>query len=174
MYTLLLDTIYANGRPSTRIWSGIGKKLTSFVRGLKRTPTCPVSVNAYWRDEHTHGPDMLRLGADENFNNDIICGVLRRTPMVDIVRVQDTVLLGADDPTVLDWGAREGRVLLITHDVRTMIDYTYARVIAGQAMPGVVVVRRAVSWAQAIDNIVLLVEGSRQDEWEGQVLYLPL
>ncbi len=116
---------------------------------------------------------MLRLGADENFNNDIIRGLLRRTPTVDIVRVQDTVLLGADDPTVLDWAAREGRVLL-THDVRTMIDYAYARVIAGQAMLGVVVVRRTVSWAQAIDNIVLLVEGSRQDEWEGQVLYLPL
>jgi len=84
---------------------------------------------------------MLRLGADENFNNDIIRGLLRRTPTVDIVRVQDTVLLGADDPTVLDWAAREGRVLL-THDVRTMIDYAYARVIAGQAMLGVVVVRR--------------------------------
>ena len=116
---------------------------------------------------------MLRLGADENFNNDIIRGVLRRTPTLDIVRVQDTVLLGADDPTVLDWAAREGRVLL-THDVRTMIDYAYARVIAGQAMPGVVVVRRAVSLVQAIDNIALLVEGSKQEEWEGQVLYVPL
>jgi hypothetical protein len=32
---------------------------------------------------------MLRFAADENFNNDIVRGVRRRNPGVDIVRVQD-------------------------------------------------------------------------------------
>lgn len=49
---------------------------------------------------------MLRFVADENFNNDIVRGLLRRTPELDIVRVQDVELSGADDPTVLDWAAR--------------------------------------------------------------------
>jgi len=31
----------------------------------------------------------MRWAADENFNNDIIRGLLRRKPDVDIVRVQD-------------------------------------------------------------------------------------
>lgn len=49
---------------------------------------------------------MLRLGADENFNNDIIRGLIRRKPDVDIVRVQDVGLSGADDPEVLEsWSA---------------------------------------------------------------------
>lgn len=65
---------------------------------------------------------MLRFAADENFNNDIVRGVMRRNPDVDIVRVQDAGLSGADDPTVLEWAAQEGRVLL-TNDVATMTKY---------------------------------------------------
>jgi len=52
---------------------------------------------------------MLRLAADENFNNDIVRGLLRRKPDVDIVRVQDAGLSGANDPTILEWAAQEGR-----------------------------------------------------------------
>lgn len=40
---------------------------------------------------------MLKLAADENFNNDIVRGLLRRNPTLDIVRVQDVGLSGADD-----------------------------------------------------------------------------
>ena len=35
---------------------------------------------------------MLLLVADENFNNDIVRGLQRRKPDVDIVRVQDVGL----------------------------------------------------------------------------------
>ena len=59
---------------------------------------------------------MLPLAIDENFNNDIVRGLLRRRPELDLVRIQDAGLAGADDPTVLDWAAQESRVLL-THDV---------------------------------------------------------
>ena len=58
---------------------------------------------------------MLRLAADENFNNDILRGLIRRNPIIDIVRVQDVGLSGADDPAVLAWAASESRVL-VTHD----------------------------------------------------------
>ena len=62
---------------------------------------------------------MLRFAADENLNNDIVRGLLRRAPALDIVRIQDAGLSGADDPTVLAWTAREQRILL-THDVTTI------------------------------------------------------
>ena len=62
---------------------------------------------------------MLLLAADENFNNDIVRGLVRRKPDLNIVRIQDVGLSGADDPTVLEWAAREERVLL-THDVSTL------------------------------------------------------
>jgi predicted nuclease of predicted toxin-antitoxin system len=68
---------------------------------------------------------MIRLAADENFNDAIIRGALLRMPDVDVVRVQDAALSGADDPTVVEWAARENRVLL-THDVSTMTYYALA------------------------------------------------
>jgi hypothetical protein len=35
---------------------------------------------------------MIRLAADEDFNNDILRGILRRKPDLDIVRIQDVGL----------------------------------------------------------------------------------
>jgi hypothetical protein len=49
---------------------------------------------------------MLRFAADENFNNDILGGLLRHKSDLDIVRIPDVGLSGADDPAVLDWAAR--------------------------------------------------------------------
>lgn len=44
---------------------------------------------------------MAKFLADENFNNQIVRGILRQNQSIDIVRVQDKDLSGADDPTVL-------------------------------------------------------------------------
>lgn len=44
---------------------------------------------------------MLRFVADENFNNDVVRGLLRRQPELDIVRLQEVGLSGADDPAAL-------------------------------------------------------------------------
>jgi hypothetical protein len=116
---------------------------------------------------------MLRLVADENFNNDILRGLLRQLPELDIVRIQDVGLSGADDPQVLAWAADEGRVLL-THDVRTITRYAYERVEARLAMPGVFEVSRALPLGQVVADLVLIATCSRDGEWEGQVRYLPL
>lgn len=116
---------------------------------------------------------MLRYLADENFNNDVVRGVRRRVPGVDIVRVQDVGLSGADDPAVLAWAAGKGR-LLLTHDVRAITAYARERVQTSQAMPGVIEIGRGVPMAVAIEDLVLLAECSLDGEWEGQILYLPL
>lgn len=105
--------------------------------------------------------------------NNIVRGLLRRRPELDIVRIQDVGLSGADDATVLEWAAQEGRVLL-THDVSTITRYAYERVRAGQSMPGVFEAGRDVPIGRAIEDILLLVEYSLDGEWEGQVRYLPL
>jgi Domain of unknown function (DUF5615) len=109
----------------------------------------------------------------KTFNNHILRGIRQRNPAVDIVRVQDVGLSRADDPVILDWAAREQRVLL-THDVTTMTHYAYERVRNGQSMPGVFEVSRKVPVRLAIDEILLLAECSLEGEWEGQVRYLPL
>lgn len=116
---------------------------------------------------------MLRLLADENFNNNVVRGLLRRVADLDIVRVQDVGLAGVDDPTLLEWAAQHNRVLL-THDVSTINQYAHARIEAGQAMPGVFEVSRTTPIGPVIEDILLLAECSLEDEWAGQIRYLPL
>lgn len=52
---------------------------------------------------------MLKWLADENFDNTVVRGLLRRNPNIDIVRVQDVGLSGEHDPTILTWAA--GKVI---------------------------------------------------------------
>lgn len=116
---------------------------------------------------------MLRLLADASFNGDITRGLLRQRPDLDLVRVQDRGLRTAADPRILEWAARDDRVLL-TQDLNTMIGYAYERVRRGQAMPGLFVVGQDVPIGQAIEEILWVVECSEEGEWEGQALHLPL
>jgi hypothetical protein len=116
---------------------------------------------------------MLALAADENFNNNILRGVLRRNPRVDIVRVQDVGLSGASDEIVLDWAAEAGRVLL-THDASTLTRYAYGRIKSHLRMPGVFEVNCNIPVGRAVEDILLLAELSLPHEWENQVNYLPL
>jgi predicted nuclease of predicted toxin-antitoxin system len=114
---------------------------------------------------------MLKLLADENLDNTIVRGLFRRNPTLDVVRMQDVGLSGEDDPTVLEWAAQEGRILL-THDVATITRYAYDRVKQGQTIPGVIKISTDAPIGRVIEDILVLVECSQAREIEGQVQYL--
>lgn len=116
---------------------------------------------------------MLRLLADENFNGRILRALQRQIPDLDVIRVQDTPLYRADDPSVLAWAAEAGRIVL-THDIATLVGYALQRVHAGQAMPGVVVMRSDAQVGRVAEDLQILIETSQPEELEGQVVFLPL
>ncbi len=116
---------------------------------------------------------MLTFLADENFDGDIVRGLRRRQPELDILRMQEIGLRGVEDPALLEHAAQIGRVLL-THDVSTITHFAYERVRAGLSMPGVVEVRRSLAIGQAIEEVLLVAELSLKGELEGQVRYIPL
>ena len=116
---------------------------------------------------------MFRFLADENFNADIVRGLLLRQPTLEIVRVQEIGLAGADDPGVLAKAADEHRIVL-THDRSTLPDYAYERLASGEAMSGVFVFNDRFPVGQTIQEILLVIECSDQEEWNGRVVYLPL
>ena len=116
---------------------------------------------------------LLRFAADENFDNNILRGLVRLCPELDVIRIQDTAVRAADDPTVLAWCASEMRILL-THDIRTITKYAYERVRQGLAMPGVVEVGKKLPTGRVIEDLHLLATASNENEWEGQVIFLPL
>lgn len=80
---------------------------------------------------------MKRLLADANVRRAIVRGLLRRRPKLDIVRAQKLGFEETPDPDLLEWAAREGRVL-ITHDVRTMPAHAYARMQEGKLVAGII------------------------------------
>jgi len=116
---------------------------------------------------------MLRFLSDENFNGDIIRGLLLRRADFNLVRIQDVGLSGLDDPAVLAWTAENNRIIL-THDCTTMPDHAYTRAAAGQPMPGVFIVSDRIPTGQVIKELLLIDSCSEQAEWSGLVLFLPL
>ena len=80
---------------------------------------------------------MLRLASDEDVHGDILRGLRRRLPEIDLARARDALAEGAGDLDVLAWAAAENRVLL-TNDRNTMVGFAYQKAASGAAMPGVI------------------------------------
>jgi predicted nuclease of predicted toxin-antitoxin system len=115
----------------------------------------------------------MRFAADENLNGKVLNGLLERLPDLDIVRVQDTEMYEAPDIAVLEWAAREGRILL-THDEQTLIDEAYLRVRQNLTMPGVILVHENCLIGQAIDELEYMIGVGRTDDFDSQVRYIPM
>jgi hypothetical protein len=116
---------------------------------------------------------MLQLLIDENFNQRILRGLRLRVPSLDFVLVQATAMQGLQDPPLLHEAAVLRRVL-ITHDLKTVPRHAYARVAAGEPMPGIIAVPDDLPIGQAIEHLHVVVECCGEHELDNQVLYLPL
>ena len=116
---------------------------------------------------------MLPLLIDENLNHRILRGLLRSVPHLDYLLTPDVGLKGTDDPAVLDFAAREKRVLA-THDLRTIPKHAYERVKAGLPMPGVIAVPDDLPIGSVIEDLAIVVECAALAEVQSLVIYLPL
>lgn len=116
---------------------------------------------------------MLRLASDADVHGEIIRGLRRRLPELDLIRAQDALPEGTPDPEVLAWAARENRVL-ITNDRNTMVGFAYQRVSAGEPVPGIIATINEQSIGSAIDDILLIAEFMPEEEIRDQVIvFLP-
>jgi len=116
---------------------------------------------------------LIRFLADEDFNNDILRGLLRHLPKLDIIRVQDIEMRNVDDSIILAWAAQENYVVL-THDVNTMVAVAFQRTQEDLPMPGVLAVQRFAPLAKAIDDIVFLAQVGEEADFQDQVRFIPL
>jgi len=108
---------------------------------------------------------MLKFVTDEDFNNRILRGLLHRQPDLDIVRLQDTHLAGANDAIILEWAFQEERVVL-THDVSTMTGHAYERMRTGRAIAGLIEVSQSIPVGQAIEDVLTIAACSSTAEFE--------
>ncbi|MFO0966625.1 MAG: DUF5615 family PIN-like protein [Gemmataceae bacterium] len=116
---------------------------------------------------------MLRLLTDEDVHGDIVQGLRRSQPTVDVVRVQDVGLRHTPDPVILERAAREGRVV-VSVDKKTLAVDAWNRVARGLPMPGVAILRTILTLGQAVRELELIALAGEAIDFRDQVVYLPM
>jgi len=114
-----------------------------------------------------------RFLADNDLDDHIIDGVLRRVPGADFVRCREVDLARQPDPEVLEYAAREG-LIVVSHDVNTMPASAYDRLRDGRIVSGLLVAQQEDPIAPIIDSLVLIWLSTEAEDWEGKVEFLPL
>jgi predicted nuclease of predicted toxin-antitoxin system len=124
----------------------------------------------------------VRLLLDENVEKALLnvfpwresnLGLRRRHPGLDVVRVVDVGLGGRSDAEILEWAAREGRVV-VSRDRATLSAEAARRIEGGKPMPGLILVRRGVGVGRILEDLELLLATARPGELDNAILYLPL
>jgi hypothetical protein len=114
-----------------------------------------------------------RFLADHDFNEHIVRGAERLEPGIEFLRAREAGLHAQSDPSILDYAAREGWIVL-SHDVNTMSAAAAARLEAGQPMNGLLLVHQRSPIAAVISDLVLIWASSEAEEWANQIRFLPL
>jgi len=116
---------------------------------------------------------QARFLCDHDLNEHIVGGVLRREPAVEFIRAREVGLENQPDSGVLEYASVHG-LIVISHDVNTMPAAAYDRLAAGQKVAGLMMVRQAAPIGPVIEDLVYIWSASDAEEWEGQVVFLPI
>jgi hypothetical protein len=120
----------------------------------------------------------LRYVLDEHLRRHTWMAVRRHnahgTDSIDVVRVGDPpdLPLGTNDPVLLRWAEREGR-LIVTRDRTTMSGHLSDHLQAGHHSPGIFVIRPNSTLSQVIAFLVYAAYTSDPSEWHDGIDYIP-
>jgi len=92
---------------------------------------------------------------DHDVNEDVVKGVGRREPMIELSRAREHGIHGLPDDEVLEFAARRGWVV-VSHDVNTMSAAAYARIVGGGRMTGLVLAPQNIEVRKAIEDLLLI------------------
>jgi hypothetical protein len=115
---------------------------------------------------------MLALLIDQDFDHDILRGLIRRVPRLDAVTAFEIGMNKATDQQLLIWAAQKGRIM-VTHDRRTMPTHAAHLMVHGTNIAGLFVVPRNMQVHQALADLELMITCSENDEWINVIRYLP-
>lgn len=121
---------------------------------------------------------MLTFVLDENVPRRVWRAIQRHNlaagERLDVVRVGEAEDLpySADDAALLKWAERENRIL-ISSDKRTLPLHLKNHLQAGNASPGILMLRSATPVAELIDWLVLIAHVSEPHEWRDRIEYFP-
>jgi predicted nuclease of predicted toxin-antitoxin system len=115
---------------------------------------------------------MVRLLGDENFNDNILQGVLDHSSAIVFLRVRAAGLESKTDDVVLEWAAENGYVV-VSHDANTMIHEANKRIQAGLSCPGLLIIKVQMPYREAIDELVMAAICGDPADFRDLVIHLP-
>ena len=114
----------------------------------------------------------IRFQADNDLKFAIVKAVRRREPAIDFASAQESGLDGLSDPDLLDRATSDGRVL-VSHDLRTMLDHFRSHLAAGKTSPGLLLVSQGESIGEVFEALVVLWAVTDPSELSDQAYRLP-
>ena len=165
-----------------RGWSAPGGVLAAIIfmlggpaakgRANAQSGRCPSPGHATGGDRGT-GLSRPRFLADNDLMDQIVLGVQRREPALQIIRLRDVGLEKAADAVVLEYAAQTGAIV-VSHDVNTMTAAAVDRIEAGREMAGLLLVHQQSPVAATIDDLIVIWIASDAAEWNNDIRFLPL
>jgi hypothetical protein len=120
----------------------------------------------------------IRYLLDENARGVLSRAIIRHnatsSDTIDVVCVGDLddLPLASEDPDILRWAEREGRVL-ITLDHHTMPAYLVDLLDAGGHLPGMFLIRRRSRIRDLVAWLALVAQSDDEGQWRDRVVYIP-
>jgi hypothetical protein len=121
---------------------------------------------------------MLRFLLDEHLRGPLWLAIVRHNGQgglpIDAIPVGDPpdLPLASDDPAILLWAEREGRIL-ITEDVHTMPGYLTDHLLAGHHSPGVFVISVGSSIGRLVSHLELVAHAGALVDYQDTITYVP-
>jgi hypothetical protein len=115
---------------------------------------------------------VLRLLIDQDLDQDILRGLLRRIPQLDAVTAFETGMSEASDTELLTWAAQAERII-VTRDRTTMPTHAADLMGEGKSIAGLFVVLRRLPLHQVLEDLEVMIICSENDEWVNIIRYLP-
>ncbi len=116
---------------------------------------------------------QLRFLADEDLRGAIVRAIRRLEPTIEVTTINEEGIAGTPDPQVLEY-CWQNRWLLLSHDVNTMKALAEERVLQRNGLHGLFLIPQDRSIRAVAESVVLLWSASGFEEWNDQVVYLPL
>lgn len=117
----------------------------------------------------------IRYLVDENTTHALCDQLRRRQPDIEVLTIGDDLSppRGTLDPDILLWLESEG-YWLITRNRRSMPQHLRDHLATGHHVPGIFTLKPRASIGQVIDDLILIWGASRPNEYQDQIVHIPL
>jgi hypothetical protein len=117
----------------------------------------------------------LKYLMDENVAPAYPTQIRRKRPdlVIRVVGETGTPRKSTLDPEILLW-CKEYRFVLVTNNRKSMPVHLTEHITQGRHVPGIFILNPSLSIGQNIDELILIAEGSFDDEYQDQIIHLPI